>query len=424
MNAIIMSIGDELVLGQTVDTNSAWISRRLAGVGARVIQHVTVADQLDAITAAIKTAVPRCDLLVISGGLGPTADDVTRQALAAAMNVDMELNPGWLAAMERFFRDRGRPMPESNRIQAMIPRGAECISNTCGTAAGIAAKLARADGQTCQVYVVPGVPAEMKAMLDLSAIPHIARASGGAVILSRMLNTFGVGESLMGQQLGQLMDRSRNPSVGTTVSSGLVSVRINSSGSSTEHARAMLDETTAACRAVLGDIVFGEDDDSLASAVGSLLTKNPDHPAQVVTAESCTGGLLAKLLTDVPGSSRYVRGGWVTYANEAKRDWLGVPVDLIEQYGAVSEQVVVAMADAARKIAGADYALSISGIAGPDGGTPEKPVGTVCIALASLEGSRASTFHFPGSRDQVRLRSALTALSMLRYQIIGREMPK
>jgi nicotinamide-nucleotide amidase len=424
MNAIILSIGDELVLGQTVDTNSAWISVRLASIGIRVIQHVTVADQLDSISAAIMAAATRCDLLIISGGLGPTADDVTRQALGAAMHADMELNAAWLGTIERFFRERGREMPAINRIQAMIPRGATCIENTCGTAAGIAATLAGPQGRACQVYVVPGVPSEMKAMLDLSVMPRLAEATGGATILSRVLNTFGVGESVIGQRLADLMDRGRNPSVGTTVSSGLVSVRINSIAASRERAREMLDQTVEACRDALGDLIFGQDEDTLASAVGALLMKNPGRPAQVVTAESCTGGLLAKMLTDIPGSSRYVRGGWVTYANQSKIQWLGVAADLIEKHGAVSEPVVIAMADGARRIADVAYALAISGVAGPDGGTPEKPVGTVCIALAGPDGSHAITYYFPGTRDWVRMRSALMAMSMLRYHLIGREMPK
>ena len=424
MNGIILSIGDELVLGQTVDTNSAWISVKLASLGVRVVQHVTVADQLDAIRDAIIAAAELCDVLVISGGLGPTADDVTRQALAAAMNVDMELNGGWLATIEQFFQQRGRSMPEINRVQAMIPRGAKCIENTCGTAAGIAARLARTGGGTCQVYVVPGVPSEMKAMLELSVLPVLAERLGGAKILSRVLHTFGLGESAVAEMLGDLMDRRRNPSVGTTVSNGLVSIRVNSSAASSERAREMLEQTAAACRVALGDLIFGEGDQSLASAVGELLMKNRDRVAQVATAESCTGGLLAKMLTDTPGSSRYFRGGWVTYANESKIQWLGVPAELIEKHGAVSEPVVLAMADGAKKIAGADYALAISGVAGPDGGTPEKPVGTVCIALAGATGSRAMTFKFPGTRDWIRNRSALMALSMLRYDILGRVMPR
>jgi nicotinamide-nucleotide amidase len=186
----------------------------------------------------------------------------------------------------------------------------------------------------------------------------------------------------------------------------------------------MLDETTAACRAVLGDLIFGEGEDTLASAVGALLMKNTEHPGQLAITESCTGGLLGKLLTDIPGSSRYLRGGWITYSNQSKQNWLGVPIDLIEAHGAVSEPVVIAMADGARRNSGADYALSISGVAGPDGGTVEKPVGTVCIALATAARTRAITYCFPGTRAWIRQRAALMALSMLRYELLGREMPR
>jgi len=222
MNAIILSIGDELVLGQTVDTNSAWLSQRLASVGCGVSAHATVGDDQGAIEQAIRQSAPRCDYLLISGGLGPTADDLTRQALAAATGEPLELNDRWLAELQTFFAARNRPMPQANRIQAMIPRGARMIFNTAGTAAGIEASL-----EACRVFVMPGVPQEMKIMFERDVLPHIRAAAGGAVILSRTLHTFGLGESAIAEKLGDVMRRDRNPSVGTTVASGAVSLRIN-----------------------------------------------------------------------------------------------------------------------------------------------------------------------------------------------------
>jgi nicotinamide-nucleotide amidase len=417
MNAIILSIGDELVLGQTIDTNSAWLSQQLASVGCGVLAHVTVADDQPAIEQAIGHASKRCDLLLISGGLGPTADDLTRQALAAVMNQPLELNEQWLGELQKFFAARRRPMPEANRIQAMIPHGAKMIFNTAGTAAGIESVLG-----PCRVCVMPGVPKEMKTMFERSVLPSLREASGGAAILSRTLHTFGMGESAVAEMLGDLMRRDRNPSVGTTVSGGIVSLRVNFRFSSMSEAKAELEQTVAKCREALGALIFGEEDESLQVVVGRMLKSAPSSPT-IATAESCTGGLLGKMITDVPGSSGYYSYGWVTYSNRAKEELLGVPTELLAQYGAVSEPVVLAMAGGARVRARGTYALAISGIAGPEGGTPTKPVGSVCIALAHPNGAEARTFLFPGDREFIRDRSAKMALAMLRYHLLGQKAP-
>src|SRR5918993_2644120 len=228
MNAIILSIGDELVLGQTVDTNSAWISQQLAAVGCGVAAHMTVGDDQRAIEQAMLESVGRCDVLIVSGGIGPTEDDLTRQALASIMGVPLDVNETWLKELEEFFAARGRGMPEMNRIQAMIPRGATMIFNHAGTAAGIDATYRSGDQKTiCRVFVMPGVPKEMKAMFERDVLPHVTEASDGAVILSRTLHTYGLGESAVAERLGPQMMRGRNPSVGTTVSEGQVSLRVN-----------------------------------------------------------------------------------------------------------------------------------------------------------------------------------------------------
>jgi nicotinamide-nucleotide amidase len=462
MDAIILSVGDELVLGQTVDTNSAWLSAQLAAVGCGVIAHLTVPDHQPAIEGAIRESARRCDVLLISGGLGPTEDDLTRQALARVLNQPLEANADWLAELEKFFTARGRPMPPSNRIQAMIPRGAEMIFNTAGTAAGIHAILAgedalaredtgtrrRGDAETagsnvneveprvaaspcprvpasssaCHIFAIPGVPKEMKIMFERDVLPHVRSASGGAVILSRTLHTFGLGESAVGERLGDLMRRGRNPSVGTTISGGVVSLRVNSRFPTLSRAASELEQTADQCRAELGSLIYGLDDQTLAEVVGTMLKTAAGMPT-VSTAESCTGGLLGKMLTDMPGSSAYYAYGWVTYANRAKEQQLGVPSELLQQHGAVSEPVALAMANGARQRAGSTYALAISGIAGPDGGTPTKPVGTVCIALARPEGCQARTFLFPGDREMVRERSAKMALTLLRYHLLNEPAP-
>jgi nicotinamide-nucleotide amidase len=426
--AIILSIGDELVLGQSIDTNSAWLSQQLASVGVRVRSHITVADDQRAIEEAIWESGIRCDFLIITGGIGPTPDDLTRQALAVVMKQELVMNDFWLKKLEEFFASRGRPMPQSNTIQAMIPVGAAMIDNPNGTAAGIDATVQfdlpvpdhSPRPHACRIFVMPGVPKEMTAMFTRDVLPHIRKAAGAAVILSRTLHTFGMGESSVAERLGDLMNRKRNPSVGTTVANGIVSLRINSSFDSAEKAGAELEATTAICREKLGDLIYGQDEQSIQQVVAALLI---EKNAKVTTAESCTGGLLAKMLTDVPGSSAYFKTGFITYSNLAKYERLGISTEVINVYGAVSENVVTAMANNSKRLAKADFALAISGVAGPDGGSATKPVGTVCIALASEDTTIARAFNFPGDRDWVRDRAAKMALTMLRYRLLGKAMP-
>ena len=451
MNAIILSVGDELVLGQTVDTNSAWISQQLAAVGCGVVAHMTVGDDQRAIEQAIRESAGRCDFLIVSGGIGPTEDDLTRQALGVVLGQPLELSEMWMERLRGFFEKRGRRMPETNRIQAMIPHGAQLIDNTAGTAAGIRAVLdeaviARAAvderaavpgtqpaapetpsataGLKTEVFVMPGVPKEMKIMFARDVLPTVESRGAGAAIVSRTLHTLGLGESWVAERLGELMQRGRNPSVGTTVSHGIVSIRVNSRFDSRQRATEELQKTVAACRAALGDLIFGEDDETLPQVVGQMLR---DAGRTVATAESCTGGLLAKMLTDIPGSSAYFTQGWVTYTNESKSRQLAVPADVIRQHGAVSEPTVTHMAAGALERSGSQYACAISGVAGPDGGTPDKPVGTVCIAFAWNDptgaGTTARTFNFPGDREMIRDRSAKMALAMVRYHLMGKAMP-
>ena len=422
MNAIILSIGDELVLGQTVDTNSAWISQQLATVGCAVAAHLTVGDDQRAIEQAMLESVGRCDFLIVSGGIGPTEDDLTRQALAAVMNVPLELHEPWLMRLKEYFQKLGRTMPNTNSIQAMIPRGAQIIENQKGTAAGIDAAYKSGDQKTiCRIFVMPGVPKEMKAMFELDVLPHVSRSGGGAVILSRTLHTFGAGESTIAERLGSLMMRQKNPSVGTTVAGGIVSLRINARFASREEAANELERTVAACQEALGDLIFAADEQTLQEQVGQLLRQRGEW---VAVAESCTGGWLAKMLTDVSGSSRYFSYGWVTYGNDAKQALLGVSPALLNQHGAVSEEVVTAMARSALRHSAADYALSISGIAGPEGGTPEKPVGTVWVAV-DVEGDvQPRHLRSWGDREEVRYRAAQATLDLLRRRLQSYRRPR
>ncbi len=409
MHAIILSIGDELALGQTVDTNAAWLSARLAGRGVFTQRHETVADDRPAIAQAIRRATEEAELVISTGGLGPTDDDLTRFALADVLGVELERDASALAEIASFFQRRGRTMNPRNIVQAMCPRGATMLTNPAGTAPGIAVRHGRA-----RAYFFPGVPREMHAMWERHVLPALPERDG-AVILTTTIHTFGKGESDIAAMLGDLMARDRNPTVGTTVSNGVVAARIRSVFPDADTARGQLDDTAALVERALGTLVFGRDETDLAAVVGRLLT---EAGKTLVTAESCTGGMIGQMLTARPGASDYYPGGWVVYSNDMKHQQLGVRPRTLEVHGAVSEAVAVELAEGARRRGGADYAVSVTGVAGPTGGTDAKPVGLVCFGLDGPDGATSATHHFPGDRPDVRLRSALFALNMVRLALL------
>lgn len=418
MHAIILSIGDELVLGQNVDTNSAYLSAYLATRGIGTLYHQSVADDLPAITRAIEQAAQAAHLVIITGGLGPTDDDLTRQALANALGVPLVEHAPSLQALQARYRNLGRTMPPRNRVQALHPQGTQVIPNPWGTAPGIHATL-----HDAAIYVMPGVPSEMKAIFEASIAPAIDELKGSRqVILTHKLNTFGLGESNVAQKLGSLMDRSRNPKVGTTVSDAIVSVRIRAEFDTAEESHAQLADTISQVNAALGPAVFGENDQTLATAVVQLLT---EQQRTVATAESCTAGLIAKRITDVSGSSLAYLGGWVTYTNAMKMSQLEVRKETLDQHDAVSEPVAMQMALGALDKADSDLAVSVTGLAGPTGETKEIPIGTVWMGLAQRDRHTRKTsvtahcFHIPGQRNEVRDRAAKCALQLLRYALLG-----
>jgi len=410
MQVIILSIGDELVLGQTVDTNSAWLSANLAERGLSTLYHQTVADDRAAIAEAIELASHRCDIMLVSGGLGPTDDDLTRQALADAMHVDLVEDSESLEAIRKMMERFGRKMADRNKVQALCPRGAKMIPNDCGTAPGIRARLNRAE-----IFVAPGVPRELFAMYEKSIAPHMPAAD--RVILTRKVNTFGMGESNVAEVLGALCDRKRNPLIGTTVSDGIVSVRIRSEFNDADLARREMDDSIRQVENTLGPICFSHEDVTMQQQVVALLK---EKGKTVTTAESCTGGLIGKMITDVAGSSAAYLGGWVTYTNELKTSELGVDPELIEVNGAVSEPVALAMAEGARRKTNADLAVSVTGVAGPDGGTTEKPVGMVWIGFAARgTNPEARLFTLGGERESIRDRAAKCALQLIRLHLLN-----
>lgn len=413
MNAVILSTGDELALGQSIDTNSAWLSAELTARGVMTLYHKTVGDDLKRVSETIREAAGSADLVILTGGLGPTMDDVTRKALALVLDAPLELHKPSLRRIRRFFKKLNRSCPAANNVQAMCPRGAEILDNDWGTAPGLGARI----GRTI-FFAFPGVPYEMKRMFPRYVLPVLARRTG-RTILAESIATFGAGESMVASRLGGLMRRDGNPLVGTTVSEGIISVRIRSDGASAVEAKRRLSATVKAVESKLGELVIGRGSTSLSLVTGDLLRR---RRLMVATAESCTGGLLAKMLTDVPGSSAWYRGGWVVYSNSLKETQLGVPAHLIAKHGAVSEPVARAMAEGALARSGADCALATTGIAGPGGGSFRKPVGTVCIALAvSSAGGMTVTaqiLRFPGERETIRGYAARSALNMLRLHLL------
>lgn len=417
MKATIVSVGTELASGQCIDTNSAWIAARLTGAGVQVSHHVTVGDDQADLADAVCSALHSCQLVIITGGLGPTLDDLTREALAEALESPLAEDAEALRQVEAFFARWQRPMPESNRRQAMIPGGCGVIPNPRGTAPGI--------HYTCgdtHLFALPGVPGEMKLMFEQSVTPVLAKAAAGRCTFLRRLSCFGIPEAKLGDILADMMVRDRNPLVGTTASEAVLSVRILATGADEAEARRLLDADAAAVGERLGAFIFGEEEETLQDAVAKLLIQ---QRKTVATAESCTGGLLAKCLTDIAGSSAYFLRGFITYSNEAKVQDLGVPADIIAAHGAVSEEVAKALAEGCRRRTGSDFALSITGIAGPSGGSPEKPVGLVYIALASDEPCEVKRVLLGDhlTRNEVRDRACKAALNMLRLRLID-SIPK
>jgi nicotinamide-nucleotide amidase len=410
MKACIISIGNELLSGQTVDTNAAWLSGQLFQMGIATAGGWTVPDEQPRIVSAIDQASLDGDLILITGGLGPTDDDLTRQAVAAWLEVALEFHPELLAQISDFFEKRGKKMAPKNRSQASIPAGSTVLDNPLGTAPGFWACKDKT-----HLAVMPGVPAEMKRMFTDQVMPRVAHSTEGPTVVAGKLRCFGAGESDIAQKLGDLMKRGRNPLINCTCGSGEIVLHIVATAAEPKTAQAMIEADKTVLRKCLGNWVYGEDDQTLAAIVGNLLR---DRHKTIALAESCTGGLLSQMLTDSPGASEYVRAGWVTYCNESKISQLGVPEDLIVECGAVSEPVARMMAQQAVQKSGADVAVAITGIAGPGGGTDPKPVGLVYIAVAIDGECEVNECRFPPSnRHWVRLRSALTALNLVRLRL-------
>ena len=418
MIAEIVATGEEIRSGALIDSNSAYIAEKLEENGVAVRRHISVGDDLDLLITVFEEIGNRADIAVVTGGLGPTSDDLTAEAAARACGAKLDLNPSALQSVENFFKARRRMMNAASRKQAFLPVGAECLQNPVGTAPGFRLKIGR-----CFFFFLPGVPGEMHRMLSDTALPQIIDLIGDkhCFYRTRTLSTFGLTESQTFERLAGLEKSFPQISLGLRVKFPAIQVKLYTNGSDDQK---LNDHLTAAAGWVIekmGNRVFSQQGDSMERTIGHLLRKNQ---ATLALAESCTGGLIANLLTNISGSSDYFVFSGITYSNQAKIDILNVSKETIMAHGAVHEETAKEMARGARKVSGAFYGLATSGIAGPTGGTTEKPVGTVCIGLAAPHGTAGHRFHFWfGNRTMNKQVFAMAALEVLRCELLGLDPP-
>lgn len=407
MKVATLSIGDELLTGEVVDTNQSHIAGRLFDAGYPVLCHLTVPDDEAAITAALRELSGKCDKVVVTGGLGPTPDDLTAAAAARAAGVPLERREEVLAHLATFSERIPGGLHPSNERQAFLPGGAGLIANPVGTALGFSVKVGRAE-----CFFLPGVPAEMKRMLDETVLPALVAAGGGSRALRTTLKIFGTSEAAAAAELAGLIPEGSPVQLAYCVQFPEIHLILRTpAGHLAEHEAA-----ARSIRERLGRYLFAEDEETIDSTLAALFRRTG---ATLALAESCTGGMIAARITRTAGSSAWFLEGAVTYSNAAKSRILKVPAELIESKGAVSSEVAVAMAQGAREASGADLAVSVTGIAGPDGGSPEKPVGTVFLALADREGCTVKKYQFPGDRNWVRSITCFTALDLLRKKLFS-----
>lgn len=412
MRIELVNTGDELLLGDTINTNASWLGQQVAALGLMVSRHLVVSDGA-VIKDAMAEAASRSDVVLVSGGLGPTNDDLTRESIAELLGLPMELNEAIKSHLEVFFAKRNRTMSASNLKQAMVPRGAIVMDNPFGTAPGLyfPAELSRSRGWNTHFFLLPGPPRELKPMMETIVEPRLrAMLPDGADRRVLYLKVTGVGESDIVEKVEKKLEAVSGLTLGYCIRNGDVDVRLSGASAPVEIGAAIVREH-------LGHCIVSEDRRIIEEVLVQTLMERGETLA---TAESCTGGYMASRITDVSGSSRVFGHGFVTYANEAKQKHLGVTAELLAEYGAVSEPVAKAMAEGALAVSGASHALALTGVAGPTGGSDDKPVGTVFISLASRDAATiVKRYYYPGTRDRFKLLSSQAALEMLRRRLLG-----
>ena len=411
MNVELVNTGSELMLGRVLNKHQQWLCRRLADLGHVVTRQVAIADTGGEIQAAVREALGRADLVITTGGLGPTSDDLTRELIAEMLGKKLIENKEVLAHIENFFAKRNRPRPAKTSVETFVPEGAIVFLNQTGTAPGLAIKI---ESKVQWLVMLPGPPRELRPMFDDSVVPLLKREFADEIFICRTLRTTGVGESrvqeMVETELQPLVQRGLE--VGYCARPGAVDVRLTAAGAG---AGKIVRDAEAVVKKILGENIFGFDDDEIENVVVRLLT---EQKRTLALAESCTGGNLAHRVTNVPGASSVFLGGVVSYANDVKEKFLGVRAETLQQHGAVSEAVAREMAEGARKKFGADFAIAVTGIAGPSGGTKEKPVGTVFVALAASAGTEVKQFLNPWDRETFKQVTAQQALEMLRRRLV------
>jgi nicotinamide-nucleotide amidase len=416
----VINTGSELMLGRVLNTHQQWICRQLSDLGYQVNRNICIADDGREIQEAVRESLTRSDVIITTGGLGPTSDDLTRDLIAQLLGRELTIDPETLARIEQFFTQRHRSMPVSTKAQAMVPAGARVLRNDNGTAPGLAIEVRpnpfRAEGRLAWLILLPGPPRELRPMFAQSVVPLFLEAFPlGEKWVCRILRTTGMGESLVEEKIAGPLQKlvAAGLDLGYCARIGEVEVRLAARG---EEAERIVAEAEAIVRRLLGLRVYAAGDDTLEATLVRMLT---ERGKTVGLAESCTGGMLAHRLTNVPGASAVLRCGLVTYSNEAKQDFLGVSAAALEERGAVSEVVARQMAEGARLKCGVDFALSVTGIAGPGGGSEAKPVGTVFMALADEKGTVAEKHFNPFDRETFKYVSSQQAMDLLRRRLLS-----
>ncbi|HTB93304.1 MAG TPA: competence/damage-inducible protein A [Candidatus Sulfotelmatobacter sp.] len=418
MKAEIIAVGSELLTPDRVDTNSLFLTEELNKLGIEVLRKTIVGDNRELLAEAFRDALDRVPVVIASGGLGPTEDDLTRETVAELLGRRLQRNDEVVRAIEARFRSFKRDMPAVNLRQAMVPEGAEVLENPRGTAPGL-----WIEDKGRMVALLPGPPRELKPLFLEQVLPRLQRRVSGVRMFHRELRVTGLGESHVEERIRPIY--TRHPQVNTTIlaAPGEIQIHLRTWTDDATQAESTLDEIIRSFEIALGDRIFAHKAVTLEDVVGELLTTNR---ATISTAESCTGGLLAERLTRIPGSSNYFLGGVVSYSNERKTAWTDVPAELIASKGAVSAEVAVALAEGIRRSVGTTFGVGITGIAGPGGGSEEKPVGTVYIALATPNGTKERLVHLPGDREMIRFYASQFALDMVRvhYLFDGKPQPR
>ena len=411
--AELIAVGTELLLGSIANTDGQFLSRELSVLGINVYHHTVVGDNPARLRAAVEIAKGRADLIITTGGLGPTCDDLTKVVLAECFGKKLVYNEEAAARMEAYFARTGRPMPENNYQQAWLPEGCVPFQNDWGTAPGCGF-----ESGGVRIIMLPGPPSECQPMFRERAVPYLRDWTDGAIV-SRSLRVFGRGESEVESLLRDKMNTMTNPTLAPYAKEGEVELRLTAKVASAHEAQALIAPAEEELRALLGDLIYGADGDTLEGACLRLLK---EQGLTLAAAESCTGGLIAKRITDLPGASAAFKGGVVSYWSEVKHDVLGVPQDLLDTYGAVSEPVARAMAQGVRKLTGSDLGVSVTGVAGPDPDDRGNPVGLVYVGLAWGGGAHVRTVHASGPRTRIRQSAANHAFDLVRRRLRGLEL--